>query len=206
MQQLVLATNNAAKIKEITLFLQDLPLHLITLNEAGISQNSPEDGRTFMENAVFKAQFYHEKTGLACLADDGGIEIDALNGEPGVDSHRWISKTKDDEDEALIAYTFERMKAVKNRGAQMHLILALVTQDQKVFTTEGIVKGVIAEQPSPFRTPGFPFRSVFFIPELNKYYDHSVLTPEETQTYNHRRMAVEKMKPIIEKELLKIAR
>lgn len=206
MQQLVLATNNAAKIKEISLFLQDLPLQLLTLKDAGITDQSPENGRTFTENAIFKAKFYHDKTGLACLADDGGIEIDALNGEPGVDSHRWISKLQDDDDQALIAYTFERMKKIKDRGAQMHLILALVTEDQKIFTTEGIVRGVIADKPSSHQTPGFPFRSVFYIPEIKKYYDHSVLTEEETQTYNHRRMAVEKMKPIIQRELLKIAR
>lgn len=205
MQQLVLATNNKAKIQEISLFLRDLPIQLLTLKDVGVNDQAPEDERTFKDNAISKAFFYFQKIGIPCLADDGGIEIDALGGEPGVDSHRWISKTTDDDDDDLIAYTFERMKDVVDRGAQMHLILALVTSPHAVFTTEGIVRGVIAQTPSPHKTPGFPFRSVFFIPEIHKYYDHTLLTPEETEAYNHRKFAIEKMKPIIQKEVLNIA-
>lgn len=199
MKKLLLATNNPAKIEEITLFLRDLPLTPVTLRDAGVLVQSPEEGRTFTENATTKAIFYMKHTGLPALADDGGVEIDALQGEPGVDSHRWVSKTHDDKDEDLIGYTLERMKNVPlgQRTAQMHVVLCLALPNGKTYTTEGIVRGVIAREPSPNRTAGFPFRSLFYLPEIQKYYDHLYLTPEETEKYNHRKQAIEAIKPII---------
>ncbi len=199
MKKLLLATNNPAKIEEIKRFLTDIPVQLVTLSEVGVNEQSPEDGRTFEENALFKARFYMEKSGLPALADDGGIEIDALHGEPGVDSHRWVSKDKDDDDETLIEEVYKRMKDIPldKRGAQMRVILKLVEPDGSVFTSEGVQRGIIAEQPGPHRTAGFPFRTVFFIPELNKYYDHSVMTDTENEEYNHRKKALEQLKPII---------
>lgn len=199
MNTLLIATRNPAKLAELQRFLDGIPLRLTTLDALGIFEQAPEDGRTFEENAIAKARFYHELSGLPSLADDGGIEIDALGGEPGVDSHRWVSKTHDDDDDVLIREVFQRMRGVPldQRGAQMRLVLALVLPDGQVFTVEGVQRGIIAEQEGPHRTPGFPFRSVFYIPEIQKYYDHSVMTDEENERYNHRRKAIEKMKPIL---------
>lgn len=199
MNKLLLATNNPAKIQEIKRFLIDVPVELLTLKDVGITEQAPEDGRTFEENARSKAEFYMKRSNLPSLADDGGIEIDFLNGEPGVDSHRWISKDKDDEDEVLIAEVFKRLDGVpkERRGAQMRVVLLLALPDGRTFTTEGVQRGIIADEPGPHRTHGFPFRSVFFIPELNKYYDHSVMTEQENEEYNHRKKALEKLKPII---------
>lgn len=197
MKEILLATNNHAKIDELRKYLKDVPLVIRTLKEVGITQQSPEDGRTFLENALTKAQFYFDASGIPCLADDGGIEIDALNGEPGVDSHRWISKNRDDEDEALIAEIYKRMDGVpeSNRGAQMHVVLVfLLSKDSYIFS-EGIVRGVISREPSSNRTAGFPFRSVLYIPELKKFYDHTVMTHEENEIYNHRKKALEQLKP-----------
>jgi XTP/dITP diphosphohydrolase len=81
-------------------------------------------------------------------------------------------------------------------------VLALVLPDGKTFTTEGLVRGVIAEKPSEKRTVGFPFRSVLYLPEIGKFYDHHELTAQETAQYNHRKHALEKMKPIIQKEIV----
>jgi XTP/dITP diphosphohydrolase len=203
MREILLATNNPAKIKELTTFLSDIPVTIRTLKEVGITEQSPEDGRTFLENALTKAQFYFALSGIPCLADDGGIEIDALNREPGVDSHRWISKHKDDEDEALIAEIYKRMDGVPegNRGAQMHVLLVFLISPDTYVVSEGVVRGVIAEQPSSNRTQGFPYRSVLYIPKIQKFYDHTVLTLEENEIYNHRRKALEQLKPKI-KEML----
>jgi XTP/dITP diphosphohydrolase len=199
MKKLLLATNNAAKVEEIRRFLIGVPVELVTLQDVGITEQAPEDGRTFEENAKSKALFYMEKSGLPSLADDGGIEIDALGGEPGVDSHRWISKDKDDEDEVLIEEVFKRLRGVsrEKRGAQMRVLLLLSMPDGQIFTAEGIQRGIIADEPGIHRTPGFPFRTVFFIPEIQKYYDHSVMTDEENEEYNHRKKALEKLKPVI---------
>jgi len=201
MKKLLLATNNPAKIQEISRFLHGVPVELVTLKDVGITEQAPEDGRTFEENARSKALFYMERSGLPSLADDGGIEIDALGGKPGVDSHRWISKDKDDEDELLIDEVFKRLKDVpkEKRGAQMRVVLLLALPDGQIFTAEGVQRGIIADKPGSNRTPGFPFRTVFFIPEINKYYDHSVMTAEENEVYNHRKKALEKLKPVIRK-------
>ncbi|MCX8008690.1 MAG: non-canonical purine NTP pyrophosphatase [Patescibacteria group bacterium] len=203
MKKLLIATRNHAKVSEIKQFLSDIPLELLTLDDIGILDQAPEDGRTFEENSLSKAIFYQQKSGLPSLADDGGIEIDALDGKPGVDSHRWISKTKDDDDELLIQEVMRVMRGVSidKRGAQMRLVLTLVLPTGKVFTVQGVQRGIIAEQPDIKRTPGFPFRSVFFIPEIQKYYDHSVMTHEEIAMYNHRKKAIEQLKPIIKKHL-----
>lgn len=184
------------------MFLADLPIDLVTLDSFNNTQQSPEDGTTFRENALTKAHFYMQKTGIPSLADDGGIEIDVFNGEPGVASHRWISQDKDDSDADLIAYTLSKMKDIplSQRGAQMHLVLALVFPDGREFITEGIVRGIVAEKVSEHKMQGFPFRSLFYIPEIRKYYDHSEMTNEEIKKYDHRKAAVDKMRPILEQE------
>lgn len=201
MNKLLLATNNQAKVEEIRRFLVDVPVELVTLQEVGITEQAPEDGRTFEENAQSKAMFYMHRSGLPSLADDGGIEIDALNGEPGVDSHRWVSKDKDDDDEILIEEVFKRLQGVTNRGAQMRVVLFLALPDGRFFTAEGVQRGVVTQEPGPHRTPGFPFRTVFFVPEMNKFYDHSVMTDEENEVYNHRKKALEELKPILKEHL-----
>lgn len=203
MNTLLIATTNQAKLKEITLFLQDLPIQLVSLNDVGITQLAPEDGATFEENAIQKAKYYFQLSGLPTLADDGGFEIDALNGEPGVKSHRWVSGDKEDSDDALIAYTMQRLQGVplEKRTAQLRLVLAFIPKTGMSYTVEEFVKGVIPIYPADKRTAGFPFRSLLFLPEINKYYDHDVLTPEETKIYNHRGRAVLKLKPIIGKFL-----
>lgn len=199
--KLLLGTSNPAKVDEISLFLKGIPLDIVTLATLGISSDAPEHAASFAENAIMKASYYMQKTGLPTLADDGGIEIDALNGEPGVKSHRWINGETEDSDDDLIAFTMQKMRDIplEQRGAQMHLVLAFAAPGKEPAITEGIVRGIVAEQPSSRRTKGFPFRSVFYLPDIAKYYDHNELTTDETIRYNHRRLAVERMVPIIQR-------
>lgn len=205
--RLLIATTNPGKLTEIKAFLSDLPLELVDLRDTGITDNPRETGQSFEENAVLKARFYAQKTGLATLADDGGLEIDALGGEPGVKSHRWIGGDRDDSDEALIKYTLKRMKGLHGarRGAQLRLVLALAFPDGDVHTAEGLVRGVIANTPSRHRTRGFPFRALLFLPHIDKYYNYDELTQEENDRYNHRKRALEKLKPIIKQRLCSIS-
>ncbi len=203
MKTLLVATTNPGKLSELQEFLSDLPIRLVSLKDVGITSHVEETGKTFKENALLKALHYAKDSGLPTLADDGGLEIDALDGEPGIHSHRWVHQDREDEDEELIAYTLVRLKSVpmEKRGAQLHLVLALVLPEGKTYTSEGIIRGIIPVEPSTYRRKGFPYRSLLYIPELSKFYNHDELTDEENKTYNHRRSAVEKLKPIIKKAL-----
>src|SRR3990167_10501814 len=125
MNRLLIATTNPGKLAEIRRFLSDVPLELVSLNDVDIKERVEETGKTFEENAILKAKFYAEKSGLPTIGDDGGFEIDALGGEPGVKSHRWVHGDKENSDEELIEYTFKKMKGIKNRKAQLRAVLAL---------------------------------------------------------------------------------
>lgn len=199
MKTLLVATTNPGKLAELQEFLSDLPIKLVSLQDIGITSHVEETGKTFAENALIKALHYAKESGLPTLADDGGLEIDALDGEPGVHSHRWVHQDREDEDEELIAYTLFRLKDVpkEKRGAQLHLVLAFALPEGKTYTSEGVIQGIIPFEPSTYRRRGFPYRSLLYLPELSKFYNHDELTDEENKTYNHRRSAVEELKTII---------
>jgi len=204
MKKLLVATTNLAKLEEIRDCLSDLAIDCVGLKDIGIIQSVEETGKNFEENAILKARAYREISGLPTLADDGGLEIDALNGEPGVHSHRWIHTNREDEDEELIVHVIEKMKGLPStrRGAQLRLVLAFVDNNGEVHTSEGIIRGVIAEKPSAYRRKGFPYRSLLYLPELHKFYNHDELDKKENEAYNHRRKALEKLKPIIQELLV----
>lgn len=202
-QKLLIATSNPAKLHEIRLFLSDLPLELVGLDQVGVKDRAEETGSTFEENAIIKAKFYAQKSGLPTIADDGGFEIDALGGAPGVKSHRWIHGDRDDDDEELITHTIKKLKGlpVDKRGAQLRLVLAFAHIDGSIHVSEASIRGVVAEKPSEKRTQGFPYRALLFLPDIGKFYDHDVLTASETETLNHRKKAVDGLKPILKKAL-----
>ncbi len=195
--KLLIATTNPGKLAEIRKFLSDVPLDLVSLKDVCITDSVEETGNTFEENAVLKARYYAKKSGLMTLADDGGFEIDALGGEPGIHSHRWVHKNRESTDAELIAYAFERMKDIPltKRQAQLRLVLVLVSADGKVLATaEDKVRGIVPLAPSTARSEGFPYRSILFLPTIGKYYDQNIMTAEETDRYNHRKHAVERIK------------
>lgn len=189
----------------MTSFLSDVPIKLISLGELSITQKPEETGKTFEKNAILKAKFYQKLSGLPTLADDGGFEIDILNGEPGVKTRRWIDGKTDASDEELITYALKQLKNVpkEKRGAQLRVVLALSFPKGKTsYTVEEKVRGIVPFESSPFRDPGYPFRSLLYLPEINKYYIENELTQEETDQFNHRKRAVKKLKLIIREKLL----
>lgn len=202
MKKLLIATKNPGKFAEIKYFLQDLPVKLVGLTDLKIKEKAKENGKTFEENAKKKALFYVKLSGLPTIADDGGLEIDFLKGEPGIKSRRWINGS-DAEDEDLIKHTLEKLKGVhvKKRGAQLRAVLALAMPNGEIFVSEGKVRGIIAEKPILARTPGYPFRSLLYLPQLGKYYHQADLTSEENRQYNHRGKALKKLKRIIKNVL-----
>jgi len=203
MNKLLIATSNPGKFAEIKKYLSDLPLEFVGLKDVHITERPDESGKTFQENAVIKAKFYFEKSGLPTIADDGGFEIDALGGHPGVRTHRWKYPDRDNSDEELIDYTVTKMLGVPHlkRAAQLRVVIAIAFSNKDIITVEEKIRGIVSEKPCVYRTPGFPYRSLLFLPELGKYYIDNELTKEENEAYNHRKKALEKLKPIIAKHL-----
>lgn len=195
--KLLIATTNPGKFAEISRFLSDFSV--VSLKDVGITEHPHESGKTFEENAVLKATFYVKKSGLPTIADDGGAEIDAFGGDPGVKTRRWTRSDRDSTDEELIAFTLEKLKDVplQERGMQLRAVIALALPNGQVHTATAKIRGIIAVKPSPQRHDGFPFRSLMYIPELGKFYNHDLMTREENEQYNHRKRALEQLKPII---------
>ncbi len=200
LQRLLLATTNSGKVLEYKALLGELPIQLVSLKDAGITMAAEEDGKTFEENSVKKAMTYHSLTGLPVLADDGGIEIDYLNGEPGVLSRRWPGYEA--EDEELISMTLEKLKGApkKKRTARLVVCITLLSPgDSTLYIAEAAKEGIIGIKPVNYKE-GYPFRALFYLPDMKKYY--SELSDEDEIRVGHRKKAIETLLPIIRKKLL----
>ncbi|HLD01400.1 MAG TPA: non-canonical purine NTP pyrophosphatase [Patescibacteria group bacterium] len=201
MKKLLIATHNPGKLAEFKNFLSDLPLKLISLTEIGITDDIEEDGKTYEENSKKKALFFAKKSGLPALADDGGIEIDALNGEPGVRSRRWLGHHATDEELISHMQKISRRLSKDNRKAKFRTVITVAFPNGTVRSQEGSVDGIIAKKPALNRAKGYPYRSFFFLPQLHKFYFESELTDAENKRYNHRYLAVAKLKPYLQRLL-----
>lgn len=205
-QTILISTKNQGKLKEIKNFLSDLSVNLVSLSDIGIKEEVEEDGKTYEENSKKKALFYSKKSGLPTIADDGGIEIDALGGGPGIRSKRFFGKNgKDATDEEII----EKMIKISSnlpknkKGAKFIALITLALPDGRTWSVRGEVLGIISEKPYMKLLHGYPYRSFFYLPEIKKYYHENELTNEEQKSYNHRWKAIEKLKPIILRVILK---
>jgi XTP/dITP diphosphohydrolase len=201
MHKLLIATHNKGKVHEFSEFLADLSVKLLSLSDVNITQDVEEDGQTYQENSQKKALYYSKLANLPAIADDGGLEIAALGGAPGIRSRRWLGHESSDEE------LIEHMKKVAdqlpdtNRNAAFITVVSLALPNGNVWSVKGEVKGIIAKQPLMKHLEGYPYRSFFYIPEINKYYHESDLPPSEMKTYNHRFKAVMELKPVIYKAL-----
>lgn len=201
MKKLLIGTHNPAKLHELSELLVGIPVELVSLTDVGISEDVDETGTTYEENSQKKASFYAQKSGLPSLSDDGGIEIAALNFAPGVHSKRWLGDDKTEDE--LIAHMQKVANELpdNNRKAYFKVVLSLALPNGKVTSVAGEIEGIVSKEPFIQKRKGYPYRSFFFLPKLNKYYFESELTPEEQKKYNHRVIAVEKLKPILKKEI-----
>jgi len=202
MRRLLIATANRAKLAEYRLILRGIDLELVSLAELGISESPEETGATFTENALIKARFYFQRARIATLADDGGLEIDALGGEPGVRSHRWLGSGGDDSDQALVNEVIRRMKGVEagRRAARIRATIALIYEEGGAIrekTAEGAIEGAIAERASREIRAGFPYRAVLVIPGRNCYLGE--LGDEQEAQISQRRIAVSKLRDELER-------
>lgn len=201
MKKLLIATTNKGKLQELKNFLSDLPVELVSLSDVGITQDVEETRKTYTENSVKKALFYAKLSGLPALADDGGIEIAALSGEPGIHSRRWLGHRSTDEE--LVEHMKKIAKELpdKNRKAVFRAVITLALPNGKTWSVEGLVNGIISKKPHEKYLHGYPYRSFFYLPKLKKFYHEDELTPLEQKIYNHRWKAINKLKSIIAKEL-----
>jgi XTP/dITP diphosphohydrolase len=196
MTQLVLATHNKHKALELQTFLRDLPFEVLTLNDFPDDIELREDGFTFQDNALQKAQTVYEHTKMLSLADDSGLEVFFLNGRPGVFSARYSGAGATDElnNEKLLHEM--RGVAPRRRHAQFRSVLALVGKGIQELT-EGICPGVLAE--TPRGTNGFGYDPIFIPDGFPCTY--AELTADEKNRISHRSRSFEKMKDVLKSKI-----
>jgi len=197
MAKLLIATTNPAKLAEYRILLERFDLELVSLREAGVDRQAPENGATFRENAQTKAAFYFVYSGLPTLADDGGLEVDALDGAPGVMSHRWLG-TEDVDDRTLAEAVINRMQGVepKRRGARLRAAAALIYTHRGLVRealAEAALEGVVADSCYPQVRVGFPYRSVLYLPDRERYLTE--ISEEEAAGISQRRATVTRLEP-----------
>ncbi|MEZ4791367.1 MAG: RdgB/HAM1 family non-canonical purine NTP pyrophosphatase [Flavobacteriales bacterium] len=184
MSQMVLCTGNQGKVAELRALLPP-SLVLIDLDRAGLPTDLPETGVTLAANALQKARYAHERCGLPCIADDTGLEVDALNGAPGVYSARYAGAARDPK--ANMDLLLAQLVG-KERSARFRTVIALIDEDGE-HTFEGSVSGRIAEEPRGFG--GFGYDPIF-IPEGGTL-TFAEMDKEAKNAISHRRRAVEKL-------------
>ena len=182
--KLVFATNNQNKLKEVKAMLTNFDI--ISLSEINCFEDIPETAETLVGNAILKANFVTEKYGLNCFADDTGLEVEALNNEPGVYSARYAGE--DNNSEANIAKLLFNLKNKPNRKAQFKTAIALNIQG-KQYIFEGLCKGAILTEKQGER--GFGYDSVFMPEGYNKSFAEMSLN--EKGNLSHRGKAIEKL-------------
>lgn len=200
--KLLIATRNEGKLKEFKNFLSDLPFQIVSLKDLKIEENFEEKGKNYDENSKGKAKFYSRISNLPTIADDGGIEISALKREPGIKTRRWLGYEASDQE--LVDHMLHISKTLPddNRTAFFKAVVSFALPNGKAWSTKGEVKGIIAKKPYLKLLKGYPFRSFFYLPQIKKYYHEDELTKNEEKLYNHRYKAIQKLIPIIKKELI----
>lgn len=189
--KIVFATGNAGKIREVKAILADLNMEVLSMKEAGVFAEAEENGTTFAENAVIKAKDIAAKApGDIVMADDSGLVVDALNGEPGIYSARYMGE--DTSYSIKNANIIARLEGVpvESRTARFMCAIAAVLPDGRIFTTEGSIEGYIGYEERG--EGGFGYDPIFMVPE----YDCSTaeLSAEAKNAISHRGKALEAMK------------
>ena len=189
-EKLAVATRNLGKIREFELLLVGVPFRLVSLDEAGVPPDMEveETGSTFEDNACIKAQAYAQASGLLTLAEDSGLEVDALGGDPGVWSARYGGPSYDDA--GRVALLLDNMKDVdwEDRTGRFRSVIAISTPEGAVNTVAGAVEGMIIFQPRG--EGGFGYDPIFYVPAFEKTTAEMAL--EEKNTISHRANAARK--------------
>lgn len=191
---ILIATNNKHKVREISQIFAGTDLKTVSPAQINLSVEVEEDGNTFAENALKKARGFCEASGLICVADDSGLTVECLSGEPGVYSARYGGEGLDDKGRTQLL--LKNMSGAKNRRAAFVSSVAMVFPDGRVVTAEGRCEGRIALAPSG--NNGFGYDPVFVPDGYDKTF--SELSEEEKNRISHRGRALE----ALEKKLLEL--
>lgn len=196
-KRIIFATGNEGKLKEIRMILGDLGIEIISMKEAGIEADVKEDGQSFEENAVIKATEIMKLTGEIVMADDSGLEVDALNKEPGIYSARYMGH--DTSYHIKNQNIIDRLEGKKGaeRSARFVCAIAAAFPDGRVLTTRGTMEGEIGYEEKGAN--GFGYDPIFYLPEYQCY--SGELPLEEKNKLSHRGKALRLMK----EELKKVA-
>ncbi len=166
MRKLLIATHNPGKIREYQTLLADLPLLVTSLRAAGIVDDVEETGATFAANARLKAQAYAHQSGLWTWADDSGLEVDALDGRPGVYSARYAGPDATDRDRYQKVLAELQQYPERPRSARFWCVVAIASPDDEIFTAEASVEGEIIT--AARGEHGFGYDPIFYLPDLGK--------------------------------------
>ena len=192
--QIVLATHNRGKMEEMAAILGHLPVELITLDTFPEIGDIPETGNTLKENAFIKAETVHRLTGLPALADDTGLEVDALNGAPGIYSARYAGADATFDDNCQKMLKELHGIPVEKRTARFRTVIAFVNGGEKEWV-EGVAEGRIIEEKRGIG--GFGYDPIFYYPPLRKTF--AELDSVEKNSISHRRKALRNFCGILEK-------
>lgn len=196
MKKIIFATGNENKMVEVRMILADCGYEIVSMKQAGIDIDIVEDGSTFEENAAIKATAISklpEAEGCVVLADDSGLEVDYMNGEPGIYSARWegVDTPYSVKNQKII----DRLAGVpdEQRTARFVCAIAAAFPDGSVVTRRGTIEGRIAYEPAGEN--GFGYDPIFYVPELGK--TTAEIAPEDKNKISHRGRALEMIREIL---------
>ncbi|MDD3554074.1 MAG: XTP/dITP diphosphatase [Deltaproteobacteria bacterium] len=191
--KMILATKNKGKIKEFQALAQGMAIELLSLEDIPDMPDVLEDGCSFHENALKKACAIAKHTGITAIADDSGLEVDALNGAPGIHSARYAGERAGDQENIQKLLKALNGLPLNKRTARFRCVIAVCTPQGRHITTEGTCEGIIAIEPHGFH--GFGYDPVFLLPDRNC--TMAELEPGMKNLISHRAMALARLKDIL---------
>lgn len=196
--KIILSTRNPSKAEQIRAVFHGAPISVLSLDDAGIEGEGIEDGTTLAENALKKALFAHQHSGSWAMADDTGLFIDALGGEPGIKAARWAGETATTNE--ITTHTLRVLEGATERGARFETVVAIVTPDGAQHFFSGEVRGTLLDTPRVRPQPKMPY-SPLFIPEGSNLV-WAEMTVEAENEISHRGKAFRQARAFLE-EMLK---
>ena len=195
MKKIIFATTNKNKIREVNMMMEGFDVELVPMADMGIDVEIEETGTTFEENAIIKAKAICEMTGEIALADDSGLEVDYLDGAPGVYSSRFLGE--DTPYDIKNDYIIEKLKDAKGkeRSARFACAMAMVFPDGDVETCYGTIEGLIGYEQKG--TNGFGYDPIVYVPEYEM--TTGEMTPQLKNSISHRGKALEQMKDVMKR-------
>jgi XTP/dITP diphosphohydrolase len=193
-KKLLVATHNQGKVNEFAQMLADLDVTWLSLDDVGVMQDVAETGNTFRDNAILKAQAYALETGMLTLADDSGLEVDALGGQPGVYTARYGGKGLSPSERYHLLLANMRQVAPADRTARFRAAIVLAQADGTIVgEAEGVCEGLIATEPAG--EGGFGYDPVFYLPEWGM--TMAQVGSAVKHQISHRGQALKKIEPVL---------